>query len=243
MIILQVKLPLPNGYSAEILFSLGGHQTPCLLSLRMKKWFVTLCHPVNISKATGYEGISNKIKRLCSEGLYKPFTSLINTSFRLGQYPSAWKLANVLPLFKKDDRQLTINYLPVSLLPSLSKICEKVAFFYLFNFLNMTCFFYKFQSGFRPWDSTLMQLVNIVHEIYEALEEGSEMRTVFLDISKAFDRVWHCCLIVKLRSIGVERTLFNWLLSYLSCHKQRVIIKECILIGVIARLVSPRDRS
>ena len=74
---------------------------------------------VNISKATGYDDISNKI---FSEGLYKPFTSLINTSFRLGQYPSAWKLANVLPLFKKDDRQLKINYLPVSLLPSLSKM-------------------------------------------------------------------------------------------------------------------------
>ena len=81
------------------------------------------------------------------------------------------------------------NYRPVSLLPCLSKICEKVAFFHLFNFLNMIGFFYKFQSGFRPGDSTVMQLVYIVHEIYEALEEGSEMRAVFLDISKAFDRV------------------------------------------------------
>ena len=60
-----------------------------------------------------------------------------------------------------------------------------------------------------------MQLVYIVHEIYKALEEGREMRAVFLDISKAFDRVWHRGLIAKLRSIGVEGNLLNWFISYL----------------------------
>ena len=147
-----------------------------------------LLSSVNISKACGCDGM---IIRLYCEGLYKPFTSLINTSFRLGQYPSAWKLANVLPLFKKDDRQLKTNYRPVSLLLSFSKICEKVAFLHLFNFLSKIGFFSRFQSGFLAGDSTVMQLVYIVHKIYEVLEEGSEMRAVFLDISKAFDRVWH----------------------------------------------------
>ena len=70
------------------------------------------------------------------------------------------------------------------------------------------------------------------------------MRADFLDISKAFDRVWHRGLIAKLKSIGVEGNLLNWFKSYLSCRKQRVIIrKECIVIGVISRLVSPRDPS
>ena len=61
--------------------------------------------------------------------------------------------------------------------------------------------------------------------VYEALEEGSEMRAVFLDISKAFDRVWHHGLIAKLSSIGVEGNLLNWFISYLSGRKQRVIIE------------------
>ena len=88
-----------------------------------------------------------------------------------------------------------------------------------------------------------MQLVYIVHKIHEALEEGSEMRAVFLDISKAFDRVWHRGLIAKLRSIGVEGSLLNWLISYLSCRKQRVILKECIpiAIGVTLKLASLRN--
>ena len=71
-----------------------------------------------------------------------------------------------------------------------------------------------------------MQLIYIVHEIYEAVEEGSEMRAVFLDISKAFDRVWNRGLIAKLRRFGVEGNLLNWFTSYLSCRKQRVIIEE-----------------
>ena len=214
---------LSNSDSAEIPFLLRWFPDSISVITTDEQMVRHLLSTVNTSKACGCDGISNKIIRFCCEGLYKPFTSLINTSFRLGQYPSAWKLANGLPLFKKDDRQLKTNYRPVSLLPSLSKICEKVAFFHLFNFLSKIGFFYRFQSGFRPGDSTVMQPVYI-HKIYEALEEGSEMRAVFLDISKAFDRVWHRDLIAKLRSI-VERSLLNWFISYLSCRKQRVIIE------------------
>lgn len=88
-----------------------------------------------VDKACGCDGIGNKIIKICSVGLYQFFTKFINVSFALGQYPSKWKLANVIPLFKKDNRQIKTNYRPVSLLPSLSKICEKVLFFRLYNFL------------------------------------------------------------------------------------------------------------
>ena len=213
---------LSNNDSAEIPFLLRWSPDSISVITTDEQMVHHLLSTVNTPKACGCDGISNKIIRFCCEGLYKPFTSLINTSFR---HPSAWKLANVLPLFKKDDRQLKTNYRPVSLLSSLSKICEKVALFHLFNFLSKIGFFYRFQSGFRPGDSTVMQLVYIVHKIYEALEEGSEMRAVFLDISKAFDRVWHRGLIARLRSIGIEGSLLNWFVSYLSCRKQRVIIE------------------
>ena len=86
------------------------------------------------------------------------------------------------------------------------------------HFLN------PFQSGFRPGDSTVNQLVFIVHKIYEALEEGKEVRMVFLDISKAFDKVWHKGLLRRLESLGVRDPLLKWIKSYLSKRKQRVII-------------------
>jgi hypothetical protein len=82
----------------------------------------------------------------------------------------------------------------------------------------------RFQSGFRPGDSIVNQLILIVHKIYEALESGKEVRMVFLDISKAFAKVWHRVLIYKFELLGVEDPLLKWLKSYLFGRKQRVII-------------------
>ena len=120
---------------------------------------------VNVAKACGYDGISNRIIKFCSAGLCKVFTRLINLSISFGQFPSAWKIANVLPLFKKDNRQLKFNYRPVSLLSCLSKICERVVFIHLYDFLAEIGFFYKFQSGFRPGDSTEMQLLALANSL------------------------------------------------------------------------------
>ena len=125
----------------------------------------------DVSKACGFDNISNKILKLCAVTIFKPLTRLINTSLSLGQYPTCWKMANVLPLFKKNNRQLMSNYRPISLLPSLSKICEKAVFVRLYNFLNNTGFFYRFQSCFQPGDFTVMQLIFIVDKIYKALEK------------------------------------------------------------------------
>ena len=80
------------------------------------------------------------------------------------------------------------------------------------------------QSGFRPGDSTVNQLVYLVHKIYDAFEKGKEVRMVFLDISKAFDKVWHKGLLYKLESLGVRGSLLKWFESYLSNRKQRVVV-------------------
>ena len=110
-----------------------------------------------------------------SEGFQVYFTRSIGLSLSPGQYPCEWKLANVIPLIKNDNRTLKVNYRPVSLLASFSKICEKVVFFHLYNVLMEIGFFYKFQTGFRPGDSTINQLIFLVHrKIYEALEGGKE---------------------------------------------------------------------
>ena len=88
------------------------------------------------------------------------------------------------------------------------------------HFLN------PFQSGFRPGDSTVNQLVFIIHKIYQALEQGKEVRMVFLDISKAFDKVWHKELFCKLESLGVRDHLLKWIKSYLSERMQRIVIDD-----------------
>jgi hypothetical protein len=81
---------------------------------------------LDVYKACGFDNISNKILKLSAATIFKPITRLINTSLSLGKYPTCWKMANVIPLFKKNTRQSRSNYRPISLLVSLSKICEKV---------------------------------------------------------------------------------------------------------------------
>ena len=175
-----------------------------------------LLNRLDVSKACGADGVSNRMLKLCMNGLGKSLTKLINTSFVLGQFPSAWKLANVLPLYKTENRQFKNNYRPVSLLSCLSKITERLVFNRLYSYLESIGFFYRFQSGFRPGDSTVMQLVYIVHRIHEALDRGNEVRAVFLDISKAFDKVWHEGLLLKLKRLGVDDALYKWFECYLS---------------------------
>jgi hypothetical protein len=121
-----------------------------------------------------------------------------------GSFSDQWKLANVIPIFKKDDRQSKLKYRRVSLLDSLSKIVEKIVYIRLYNFLLEINFLNPLRSGFRPGDSTVNQLTCLFHKIYDALERGREVRIVFIDISKAFDKLWHKGLLYKLEKIGVR---------------------------------------
>ena len=86
---------------------------------------------VDTSKAYGHDGIGNKIIKVCFHSFSSAFTSFVNLSLCLSQpVPSQWKLVNIIPLFKNDNRQLKVNYRPVSLLPSLSKLCKKKLFLF-----------------------------------------------------------------------------------------------------------------
>ena len=80
------------------------------------------------------------------------------------------------------------------------------------------------QSGFKPGDSCINQLLSITHEIYKSFDDGLEVRSVFLDISKAFDKVWHDGVIFKLEQNGISGDLLNILIDFLSNRKQRVVL-------------------
>ena len=137
-----------------------------------------------------------------------------------------WKLANVIPIFKNGDKQLIKNYKPISLLPICGKIFGKIIFNNLYSYFNANYLITKTQSGFRPGDSTSNQLLYLVNEIHEAFEDPKylEVRAVFLDISKAFDKVWHDGLIFKLKQSGISGRLLSLLENYLQNRKQRVVL-------------------
>ena len=80
------------------------------------------------------------------------------------------------------------------------------------------------QSGFKPGDSCMNQLLSITHEIYKSFDNGFEVKSVFLDISKAFDKVWHDGVIFKLEQNDISGDLLNILIDFLSNRKQRVVL-------------------
>ena len=120
---------------------------------------------------------------------------------------------NIVPVHKKELKSLAKNYRPVSLLPICGKIFEKLIYNSLFEHLKVNNLLVKSQSGFLPGDSCISQLLCISHEIYKSFDcnPSLETRRVSLDISKAFDRVWHKGLLFKLRSNGIDGPLFNLL--------------------------------
>ena len=163
---------------------------------------------------------------LCDDSVILPLKIIYSNILLNSTYPDTWKLANVTPIFKKGDKQVIKNYRPISLLPICGKIFEKIIFNNLYSYLNTNNFITKNQSGFRPGDSTTNQLLYLVNEIHQAFEnpKSLEVRAVFLDISKAFDKVWHDGLIFKLKQNGVSGSLLNFFLNYLNNRKQRVVL-------------------
>lgn len=94
-------------------------------------------------------------------------------------YPNNWKIAHVLPLFKKDDPSVATNYRPVSLLSCVSKIMERIIFKHVYNYFIKNNLFYKYQAGFLPGHSTLYQLLETYHSIVKAIDDSSWPSSIF----------------------------------------------------------------
>jgi hypothetical protein len=182
---------------------------------------------LNPNKSHGWDNISIRMIKLCGSSLANPLTIIFKNCVAKGAFPAIWKKANVLPIHKKDAKNHAKNYRPISLLPIFGKILEKLIFDDLYiHFFNNNLISDK-QSGFRRGDSTIKQLLAICHEIHVAFDHSPtlEVRGVFLDISKAFDKVWHDGLLFKLKNHGVTGNLYAILKNFLSNRLQRVTIE------------------
>ena len=189
---------------------------------------ISLIRQINPNKATGSDGISGRMLLLCDESVILPLQIIFRNILSTSIYPHTWKLANVTPIFKKGGKQLIKNYRPISLLPICVKFLEKLIFNKLYSYLQLNDLITQNKSGFRSGDSTTNQLLYLVDEIYQAFDstESIEVRAVFLDVSKAFDKVWHSGLIFKLERNGVLGSLLKLFENYLHNRKQRVALNE-----------------
>ena len=184
-----------------------------------------LLKSLDVSKATGQDGISPKMLHMAGRSIVPSLTKLINLSLKHCRVPNIWKIANVLPLFKKGDRCDMNNYRPVSILPCASKILERIVFKSVFNYFRDNHLLSPHQSGFMPGDSTVNQLTYLYHTFAKALDERKKVQIVFCDISKAFDRCWHDGILFKLEALGVGGHILLWFKDYLSNRRQRVTVR------------------
>ena len=131
-------------------------------------------------------------------------------------------------MHKKGNKQLVSNYRPVSLLPICSRSFEKLIFDCLYDYLDQICLLNANQSGFTPGDSCIHQLIALTHNIFTAFDANPslEVRSIFLDLSKVFDRAWHKGLIRKLKSNVIDGNLLSLIESFLHERYQRVALND-----------------
>lgn len=176
------------------------------------------------TNSCGQDGISNILLKNVALYIVDILKYLLNKSVYCGIFPEALKSANVLPLFKKGDPKETNNYRPISILPSISKIFEKLMKNRVVKFLNKNNFFSSKQFGFRKGRSTEDALLDFCSKIYVNLDSKKNAAGLFVDITKAFDMVNHDLLLEKISNAGFRGFMLDWFRSYLCNRSQKVVI-------------------
>ena len=171
--------------------------------------------------------IRSRTKRIlkdCLPCIVKPLCHIINLSLTEGKIPDDWKSARVSPIFKGGDAKDPLNYRPISILPVLSKVLEKLVFTQIYKYFDDNDLFTDVQFGFRPNFSTSLALLTITENMRTSLDKGLAIGMVTLDLKKAFDMVPHDVIIDKLRIYGFDSQSLVWIRDYLHMRKQITVI-------------------
>ena len=217
--------PIDNNSVLPDAFEYTTENKLCTISFE-KDYILSMIRSMNPYKSHGFDNLSIRMLQLCGDAIIEPLSIIFQNVIDTGIYPEGWKYANITPIHKKNNKQEVKNYRPISLLPVCAKLFEKIVFQNIYNHMISNNLLTKHQSGFRPGDSTTNQLLFLVHSIHNSFDhtESRQVRSVFLDISKAFDKVWHSGLLFKLKQNGIEGKLLSLMTSYLTDRKQRVIL-------------------
>jgi hypothetical protein len=170
----------------------------------------------------GWDGVNAFIVKESSEIILQVLVHIINLSLVQGVFPLELKIAKIIPLYKGNSKMQLTNYRPVSVLPVLSKVFERIMYKRLLSFINKHNLLYQYQFGFRAGHSTNMALICMIDKVLTAINNGEYVIGLFLDFSKAFDTVNHTILLQKLVKYGIRGNCNLWVRSYLHKRQQYV---------------------
>ena len=173
---------------------------------------VACLYNLDISNASGTDGIPARILKECSYQIAPSICDLFNHSLCTERLPSQWKSADVTPIHKKDLKEPVENYRPISLLPIISKVlkcCVPRRFYdHVMHLVTQS------QNCFLRNRLCITQLVQVLHSVGQCLDKNIQSDIIYLDFAKAFDSVDHQLLLRKLKSYGVTECLLNWFRTY-----------------------------
>ena len=171
-----------------------------------------LLEHINPSKSAGLDNLTGKFLRDGASVLAAPISDLCNLSISLSVFPDACKIAKLKPIYKKESKTEPKNYRPISLLPLISKIMEKVIHNQTQLFLDDNNILYKHQSGFRKYYSTDICLSYLNDKVQIGFEQGWMTGMILIDLQKAFDTI----LLEKMHCLGFSEPTIQWFRSYLT---------------------------
>ena len=206
-------------------------------------YLIELVSEMKSKKSTDIHGLSNSFVKRTIQHIALPLSHIFSLSLTQGIIPDQLKEAKVIPIFKlknkKADEDLYLsNYRPISLLPILSKLLEKVVAKNLMSYLINNDLIYKHQYGFQPHKSTFHPMIHILKKVTDSVNNNEVTIGVFCDLQKAFDLCSHSILLRKLEKFGIKNQELEWFRSYLTNRKQFVSLngkqshKQTITKGV-----------
>ena len=219
------ELPIPTGDPLENVRN----------TMKDKNCFMefSAVHPDEVSKiiteltnsaAFGTDNIDTYIVKLLKEEMTPAITHVINLSIKTGEFPESWKVSKVIPIHKKDDILNPTNYRPISIIPIMSKIMERVVYNQLIRYLSENMLINPSQHAYRPNRSTATAVIEMIDYWAKALDSNNMVGVCLLDMSAAFDCVDHSILLQKLSLYGCSEGVIRWFSSYLSGRRQGVCI-------------------
>ena len=179
---------------------------------------------LNPSKSQGPDNFHPKFLKETKDQITKPLKIIYEKSLNEGKIPDVWKQANVSAIFKQGERQQPGNYRPISLTSVPGKMMEKIIRDAIVQHMERNDLFSPHQHGFIKGKSCTTQLLELIEDISSALDDGVDVDVIYIDFKKAFDKVPHQRLLVKLRGYGIQGHILDWVKEFLSDRKQRVVI-------------------
>lgn len=206
--------------------SMGKSSTPDIQPITIHHTGVTkLLSSLNPHKATAPDSIPARLLKETAKEITPALSLIFQASTNQGKIPSDWKTAVVAPVFKKGDRGQPSNYRPISLTSICCKIMEHIIHSSVLSHLEKYNILSDEQHGFRKKRSCETQLVLTINDLAKALDAGEQIDSILLDFSKAFDKVPHKRLLMKLDHYGVRNNILSWIQDFLSDRTQTVVLE------------------